>query len=66
MNGATADPCDSTNSKLINSRNSTIGVSHHFFRTLKKSQINPNLEAIVSSIKINFAHFVVFCEICVK
>lgn len=39
MNGAIAAPLVETNSAPIARQNRTIGVSHHFFLTLRKSQI---------------------------
>jgi hypothetical protein len=46
MNGATAEPSETTINKLSNTRNPTMGVSHHFFRVLRKPQISPNLDIL--------------------
>jgi len=45
MKGATADP--SVNTKIVpnNTRNKIIGASHHFLRTMRKSQNSISIES---------------------
>jgi hypothetical protein len=44
MNGATAEPSESTMSKESSTMKTTIGVNHHFFRVLRKPQISLALD----------------------
>ena len=41
MNGATAEPSDSTINSDSKTMKTTIGVSHHFLRVLRNPQIIP-------------------------
>ena len=45
MKGATADPSVNTNRVPNNARRMIIGASHHFLRTMRKSQNSSNIES---------------------
>ena len=45
MKGATADPSVNTKRVPNNARKMIIGDSHHFLRTMRKSQISKNIES---------------------
>ena len=46
MKGATADPSVNTKRAPNNTRKMIIGASHHFLRTMKKSQNSKNIESL--------------------
>jgi hypothetical protein len=54
MNGASADPCVRTISKLSRSSTMRIGPSHHFFRTFMNAQSSARMER-----RLDFELFIV-------
>ncbi len=44
MKGATAEPCEKTMRAPSNTSIITIGISHHFLRTLRKSQNSAKID----------------------
>lgn len=56
MKGATADPSVNTKRVLKNTRKMMMGASHHFLRTLRKSQNSGIIESL-DMVKPKFLDF---------
>mgnify|MGYP001385709704 CR=1 FL=1 len=53
MKGATADPSVNTKRAPNNARKIMIGASHHFLRTMRKSQNSKNTESAIRKVPVH-------------